>query len=299
MSGTCNSAMPDATDNSGPIPIEMLADTQFKALCDYLVRCQVFEDGATCRSALGAQISTPNLIEAVKAGKVRYDGAKARQCVDAVAANTCERARAFSFRDAPQVCNEVFTGTIAGSAACFLNEECVSGICNIPSCNMACCPGTCAGNTPPGRPAIGQPCTSRDHCVDGYCPSSPNAMCTAYKPLGLQCANSDECMPGLSCLPGSADPAMMFCRAPMPTLGACSVTAECATLADTCRAGKCQTGGLTGTVCMGADQCQLQHVVMARRKACVSSCRPSASPVASTRRVATVTATRMACASQS
>jgi hypothetical protein len=66
-------------------------------------------------------------------------------------------------------------------------------------------------------------------------------------------------MPGLGCLAGSADPTMTACRAPTPTNGACSTTAECATLADTCRAAKCQPGGLTGTICTGGDECQMQY----------------------------------------
>jgi hypothetical protein len=257
-SGACGVVPPDADD--GAIPIEMLGERQLDAVCTYLARCGVFEDVATCRTNLGANLRSDAIIEAVKAGKITYDGIKARECVDAMAANTCERTRAFTHRDAPLTCDAVFSGTVSDNSACFINEECVSRVCNIPSCNMACCPGTCVGNTPPGRPAIGQPCTQYDRCVDGYCPPAPNNVCTGFKPAGLVCGSSEECMPGLSCLPsGGTDPTMMTCRAPKPTLGVCSLTAECADLADTCRGGVCQTGGLTGTVCSKVDECQMQH----------------------------------------
>lgn len=256
-SGACSSITPDAGDDG--IPIEMLYDRQIDAVCTYLARCGVFEDATTCRENLGVSMVSPGLIEAVAAGKIHYDGIKARECIDAMAANTCERARSFTRRDAPLACDGVFSGTLTDGAECFLGEECVSMTCKIQDCNMGCCAGMCVGNSPPGRPALGQPCTPSDRCVNGYCPGTGNALCTAFKNEDVTCANSEECMPGLSCLQVGTDPTMMTCRAPKPTLGVCSTTAECAVLADTCRGGVCQTGGLTGTVCSKVDECQLNH----------------------------------------
>lgn len=266
MTGACG-IVPDAAgsgsgSDTGPVPLENLAETQRDALCDWLVRCRSFEDLASCRSAFTVQFQIDSIIAGVTAGKVAYDGNKARQCVDSFANSTCERARAFSNRDIDPVCNEVFRGTLPQQSQCYFNEECVSQNCsrgtNCPG--QACCAGTCIGATAPGRPTIGQPCASRDTCVDSYCSTIAPSICTAYKASGTVCASSNECMPGLSCLPGLGDPTMMTCRAPVPTLGACSQTVECATLADVCLMNKCQPSGLSGTACFGSsDACQLSH----------------------------------------
>lgn len=258
MTGACSEVQPDAT-STGPIPLDQVAGEQLRALCSWMVRCGEYEDVPTCEDALGgAQDAIANLTQGVAAGKIRYDGAKARECIDAFAQSTCDRANAFSNRVTSPSCLQTFTGTVGDTGACYFDEECISQVCNVPSCNMACCPGSCVGGTPPGRPTIGQHCVSKDRCVDSYCAGvgTPNATCTAFKGNSAVCTSSEECMPGLACVTQGTS---RTCQPLQPTLGACMSTNDCAQLADTCRAGKCQTGGLTGTACTSIDECQQQH----------------------------------------
>lgn len=260
MTGACGQqGQPDAAE-TGPIPLDQVAAKQLDAICSWMVRCGQFEDAATCRAALGQGFGISNLLEAANAGKVRYDGMKARECIDTFAQSSCERADAFSNHSISPACTETFTGTVGDGGACYFDEECFSQVCSIPSCtaNMACCAGVCNGSTPPGRPTIGQFCVQKDRCVDSYCAGvgTANARCTAYKGNGAMCASSEECMAGLACVgPGTS----RTCQALQPTLGACTSTNDCAQLADTCRQGKCQTGGLTGTTCASISECQQAH----------------------------------------
>src|SRR3954453_4447355 len=84
-------------DDSGP-PGEYVAVSEFAsaykdAECTYLAKCGMFPDKATC---IGAQLYTteyvlfPEMIAAIEAGRVIYNGNNVKTCFDAIANATCD-----------------------------------------------------------------------------------------------------------------------------------------------------------------------------------------------------------------
>ena len=135
------------------------------------------------------------VVAGVKRGTIRYDGASARVCLDAIDTDCADPIE-------PAACDNVFRGTVPAGGACVIDGECVNrGRCLKPdTCTVACCVGTCEAV---GAPiAIGGACDypfSSTPCVAGaFC---GNRTCTARRPVGAACGSGpDECLDPAVCL---------------------------------------------------------------------------------------------------
>jgi hypothetical protein len=260
MSGSpCMVTTDGGTDGGGDLPIEQLFDAQLTAICDYFVRCGMFEDTPKCKTVFGSNAQVPyDIVDAVNMGKVNYDASKARACIDAIAQRSCERWNTLGNRPAPVACTEVLTGTVASGGVCVTNEQCTSQDCVQPAnCPMACCMGTCSNAPPPGPRNVGQACAN-GYCVGGYCDFA--GVCAAYLTQGSICNGDFECADGLNCRINPTDPTMRSCQMMTSTNGPCGSSSDCLQSADICVSGACRTGGLTGDTCqLPMVQCQSMH----------------------------------------
>jgi hypothetical protein len=234
----------------GAIPIDDLAPTEIGELCDLEVRCGVFADSQTCLDLFNADFSStvPDLVAAVKGGKVIYDGNKARTCLDTLIGTSCDRRDVFGNRDAPIECDETFVGTAGDGAMCAINQECVSQQCVLPTCAAnTCCVGACMGATAPVRGHIGQACTTQAKCLEGFCDTT-TMLCTAFVADGGACSSSASC---------DSDVCMTTCQALVPTGGACTTSQLCENLGDNCLSAtmKCGKGGDVGATCTTSGDC--------------------------------------------
>ncbi len=184
---------------SDSVSIDEYADTFRDSLCRFLVKCGDVENLATCRKInIGIDLFlSASARAAIDMGKIDYDGGNAQSCLDAFASRSCD-VTSESNRAAPASCQGITRGTVHGDAACASSDECISLICDIPSCNMACCMGTCFGDVAPGNAKIGQSCQNAFCEAASFCDEA-TLLCTALKPQGAFCANSDECRFGLDC----------------------------------------------------------------------------------------------------
>lgn len=243
----CVFAAACSNDSSGgPIPITALEASYHAYYCNLAVRCGLVSDLGTCsKLQLGVDISA-DLVAAVQAGTVAYDGTAAGECLAGITA-TCDRSLVLSDRDAPVACDEMFAGTVGDGGACGLDQECISGVCSVPGCSMACCQGTCLGGTAPVRPKLGESCATDSRCVSSYCDLSTQ-VCSAYLAAGSQCNSDNDCQLGLAC--------HTTCIALAAEGAACTASDDCKSIGDYCNATlKCARVGVAGDACASNADC--------------------------------------------
>lgn len=217
-------------------------------LCDGQAGCGVADPLADCAdvhaNVTGPVVGCdPAIVDAVDAGRVRFDGAAAAQC-HARARTTCDTSR-FTWD-----CAGVFSGTRALGQACHLQAECGAGLwCDA---STGTCPGVCAA-----RLADGTPATTSVSCASGWLAplADGGTRCAAPPGPGDACLDG-LCRPGLSCAEGT-------CVEPVPAGGACD--AGPCTFGTICVAGACTAWARRGEPCAsqffpvdaGAPPCQL------------------------------------------
>lgn len=189
----------------GPkLGIDEVEDAYYELSCAKLVACAkesfiaiLIPDQAACIDFLSTTYadepgSIDDIIAAVEAGTVIYDGKAAHKCLEEQAAQSCEQ---FGNQD-PEICREVFTGTIADDGACELDAECVSSFCD----TTEDCPGVCAPTVAEGQPCeIDAECAPGTRCVRGNCTAWTRALA-----VGEDCEPGDDdwCGDGLFCHEG-------------------------------------------------------------------------------------------------
>jgi hypothetical protein len=217
------------------LALEDVQDAYLELFCEKIESCEfsaffdvIIEDRQGCvaflKSRAGQEIGIADLIAAVEAGTIIYDGAAAHACLEAMRGLSCA---AFGNAE-PTECQDTFTGTIAHGGACHLGEECQSGNCD----QSAGCPGVC-------RPAVpeGSACEDSGACVAGT--KCVLDECTAFSaPVaeGGACdPDEDWCDTGLFCHPTSGE-----CTARLAVGAACENVHEL----------ECEQGAL----CIGMGQ---------------------------------------------
>jgi hypothetical protein len=207
----------------GGLAPEDLGEAMADAFCTRLVRCGLVASTAACEALL--DVDNEELLAAIEAGTIDYDGVAARECLDAFAAASCDQSSE-SVRVEPPACAEAIRGTVADGGVCHASAECISQDCTVPDCGMACCAGTCATTTPDA--AIGGSCATAS-CVDGaYCDAA--MVCRALLAANATCTGNDECGYGLYC--EQTGPSGV-CR-DAPNRGDACPTGDCADLGDRC-----------------------------------------------------------------
>ena len=213
------------SSGSGPIALADFHAAGMKAACHLNVFCGRSPDQATClASAQEEPHFFVSLQALVAAGRIQYDGLKARTCLDEYdALTTCDRhvVNAPSFA---AMCDEVLVGLVPEGGACFFDDECQNrGSCSGKTgCDDAfaeCCAGTCtAGATV--VPAGGDCSAPPANCEEGTtCVTSSGGLATCVPlavTVGASCA-SIACASSLIC-----DAQTKTCRLPSPEGGACT-----------------------------------------------------------------------------
>lgn len=234
----------------GDVDIEDAPAVARRALCHHAAMCGLFPDEATCLAAnYGFTFAVdPSLVKAVREGRIKYDGRRLGDCYEQFGDDTCDRTDADG-RNILLGCAGAIAGTIGDGGACAVEEECISGVCNIADCPDACCPGTCVGGTAPDREAqIGAACGANALCTVGaYC---AQGTCAALKPADATCFSGAECDYGLGC---AGTP--RTCR-PLPLLGEACM-GECRDEGQYCNSMTmvCTQVGLPGDACSVTARC--------------------------------------------
>ena len=123
----------DLPPGEATLSLDGLVTEQARVFCQLLFSCEpdgsdnlearlILETPAKCQQFLlsSGTFETGDLVRAVEAGVVRYDGAAAKRCVAAIG-QSCE---SLDFETSPEVCDTVFVGTVAVGGACQRSEEC-------------------------------------------------------------------------------------------------------------------------------------------------------------------------------
>jgi hypothetical protein len=219
------------TDGGGPLS---LPDRFKQSQCTRLVSCGVFSDIATCMATEISDRDGVDLDAAIRAGLATVDDAKLQQCLDALAALSCDN-YSLERRIALRQCFEAEHGTIGAGGACGNNVECTSQSCLIPACASACCQGTCEGDGPPTVGAIGDTCGGAVICdVDAYC-DTMTKQCTAAKTNSARCTSDDECVAPLMCTQTEGSPSRLCLATPVLCQTGCrSIAERCQTPISSC-----------------------------------------------------------------
>jgi hypothetical protein len=144
----------------------------------------------------------------------------------------------------------MIAGTIKTGEPCELDEECISGACDIPFCGELCCTGVCLSRRAI-RP-LDAPCTRDDDCVaDAFC--SDAGTCVPLGDEGDLCRSDRQCAFGFGCI-GPSEFMAGNCRK-LGLLGEPCPYLRCAELGTTCQSGRCAAVGLPGAPCASAGDC--------------------------------------------
>lgn len=237
-------------DTVQPIAMADLDREYADAICRYWSRCGLFPDVATChRAYTGLHFPVdPNAYAGVTAGVVKYDGVKARTCIDADANQSCDLTSS-SARVPPVACDGIFTGTMAENSSCASNAECTSGVCYIAICTIECCRGVCMGGAVPSRGKAGDVCGIVP-CSEGTFCDINSKTCTPLMKQGAVCIGNFQCDYGLGCF-GTP---VMTCQ-PVPTIGEACPDNRCRDDGATCSGGTCAKMGLAGAPCTTRKDC--------------------------------------------
>jgi hypothetical protein len=184
-----------------PIAIDDYGAAYFDASCQYLVTCGQLKSVQECHDLFMPIAARPSnsVLAAIESGKVTYDGASARACVDGIAALRCEIE--VGSRGGPLACARVTRGTVPVRGPCALNAECVSQVCELPTCDQACCIGSCYLDQPLFSGDIGAACRNDTECrSELYCHAG---SCAPLLPAGASCETPTACALGLTCRSGA------------------------------------------------------------------------------------------------
>ena len=198
-----------------------------------------------------AQLGSMNaaFADAIQAGRMNYDAAKAAECRALGRANNGNIDAFGGGNYLIEPCGSVLVGNVAVGETCQLNEECVKGAYCKPGAADSCA-GTCAD-----RIAVGAACVpGRDLCVvDSACEEdgAGNFVCVAGAAAGEACDpdNGPFCASGLICGAG------LTCIAPAAEGGTCTDSSECAS-GLVCGGGACVAPAALGGACgEGVNEC--------------------------------------------
>jgi hypothetical protein len=184
---------------SKAVPLDDLDEAVAKAFCDLEIDCGRVTDRAACGNDLYTD-DTPQLVASVRAGKIRYDGAAAADCLADIS-TLCTKPISDDAN-----CDAAFTGLVTVGGACLSDTECASDRCDKASCDatVACCRGVCLEALP--TIAVGGTCSGTDaDCVKGaYCdyvgaPGVSTCKLIGMKAEGQPCDGARACAGGLYC----------------------------------------------------------------------------------------------------
>ena len=252
-----------AACGSSSIRIEDLDRAVQDAKCERLVRCGLFASDAACDAYFrGPPPSSYG--PAVMAGKLAFDGERARQCEDALAQQSCDLTSR-AVRAVPEACLEMFRGKVADGDACSFDQECASSRCDLPVCaEGVCCVGRCGASRPRG--GVGDACDRTSECIDGFC--GTDHACHALGGADAACNDDTHCDYGLACIQPS--PSLPGNCKKLPRLGEACPYQRCADVNAICdKTSHCLALGLPGAPCAEHRDCSPFAECDMARHACI------------------------------
>jgi hypothetical protein len=261
-----------------PVPVDQLRTRLIEATCARGVRCGVFASESSCEDYYSTPYGDePWIADAVAVGSILYDPQAAGDCFAWLANQSCDPSLE-GVRVRPDACLEMYRPQRHATETCFIDEECVSGICGnrIPeAAHPDCAAGSCAANPPPLAPSPlyseGVPCNSDTDCayslVCSFSATASTFVCTKSPALGEPCLYQRGCVDeGLTC-----DPTTMLCvalraegEACDPNGAQCRVDLQCdSTMHCGPLPGDGQSCGQTGA-CDGLERCNWDGVTQTR-----------------------------------
>jgi hypothetical protein len=265
LSATAFSCIGDDDDGDGS---NYVLATEIKAAykeanCTFLTNCGQFPDKASClASSVSSSASLeldPNIVAAIGAGRVYYNGSNVATCFAALGGRSCDETSE-SARVTPIACRDILTGTVHGGEACTIDEECISQQCSAGSTGDSCIMGSCIGDVAPvfSQAQLAENCSSNSGCVSGLYCDQITSTCAMLKPQGSSCTIASECAYGLGCV-GTAG--ARTCGA-LPAVGqSCDVDGVCRDEGTYCKydsvtgLSTCAQVGLASATCTSSNQC--------------------------------------------
>lgn len=245
---SCGAAMTGREDLNSDIKREDFLTESYKALCSAYVRCGLAKSATLCFEQTNPYLATQvdSLAPLIEAGKVEYDGAKARLCVDAIARLSCDSE---FLGDLPRECQLVHEGQAAIGAGCETLECVPSAWCSPKSSGSPPPPGSCRGVCKARVPAGGS-ATASSQCetglvlMDSVCvtPAAEGATCKelVFPPTcaaGLRCAADTKTCKKLKLEGESCDSTSLCSGYRVCARGSCTKPGD---LADACTASGCK-----------------------------------------------------------
>jgi hypothetical protein len=249
-----SSILAACSDNGPLIKYQDYDQALQQAKCERAARCGLFPDEASCMG-FARVVANDSLAGAIAANKVHYDGGRALLCVDAISKQSCDLT-ADDSHIMPVACQQMFVGAIQGGDNCSINEECASGLCNLPDAQTCpetgCCVGTCKPVQQPA--AAGGGCARNIDCNAGLV-CGGDQLC--HKPAGEggACFLDAECTTGMGCV-GASGNGPGACHT-LPHDGQACPYLRCADESEHCdqTSHTCQHVGLAGAPCPVGDEC--------------------------------------------
>lgn len=210
-----------AACGTSPVASADFARAYAEASCGRSARCELLDPGlvAACEQSL-RMVFAQDVERGITAGRIRYDGERARACVDGLRDTPCLRD---SVPEAVQAdCLAAVVGTVASGGQCSGLFECAGGLC-VPE-SAGACPSSCPAVLGKGASCQlrqGPECDLRQslRCVQGQCrnpgrggdPCDTDLDCDAEHVCvsgrcagllgeGAQCAGDAACAVGLACI---------------------------------------------------------------------------------------------------
>jgi hypothetical protein len=240
----------------GSISVVQFKTAERAAICRNEVLCEGYANQAACMATTASETQSQSydtFIHDVQVGKVIYDEALARGCIDALNTLTsCTRSGSLN-DPADSACSGIFTGTVGVGGTCFFSFECAPGAsCAQDHCTQGqCCAGTCVAPSP--ALALGGDCTATGSgaCPAGaacfYDPATGRDTCEPCGVPGAPCNIPNTCAAGLYCDRGSET-----CKPMAATREPCDPTSDsCDSVDDVCETSSpiCTPRLALGSVC--------------------------------------------------
>lgn len=244
---------------ASPIPLEELSSKFSGLYCETAFSCcttmeqsslfdglpSVPKTEAECVTVFQTQLDMyvyKSLINAVNAGRLKYDAALAGTCFGDIK-NDCSLLSNNGVASNAE-CDKVFVGTVATDGDCYGDNECAvaDSHCLMPQGAMV---GKCAL-----LPKEGEACPNF-RCVDGLGCNTGNGMQVCVKPG----ADGQACSSSLACTSEYCDFMTMKCAQKKAIGEACFSSYDCKDSYCDNASKKCTALKAEGEACVGSDEC--------------------------------------------
>ncbi|MFL5345746.1 MAG: hypothetical protein ACJ8AT_13210 [Hyalangium sp.] len=197
----CGKSTPPPPPPPTPVTADQFAQQYAEAQCDRQGRCDLLAPYLVdqCKAKTADLIHAEDVTRAIAAGRLVYDEAQARSCLDGIQNTRC---LAQAEDEAVKAsCQAALHGTVQPGAACSFLYECAAGRCG--GKEDTTCPSTC-----PEVLNAGDTCsTFRGFpCNDSAGLRCSGGMCVLPGDLNADCVDNNGCKTGLLCVDSKCVP---------------------------------------------------------------------------------------------